>query len=110
MKKTKCNSKDELILVLKSWLKTNEITIGNGENKTGNTKWIFLKINENKYYINADTTREGIKVFVKNHEENNSLKIIQNNRSVYKKVSNDINGKAIKGLYFYSESIGQREI
>ena len=110
MKNTKCNSKDELILVLKSWLKTNETTIGNGENKTGNTKWIFLNLNDNKYYINADTTREGIESFVKNHERSYSWKVISNNRNVYKKVSNDINGKAIKGLYFYSESIGQREI
>lgn len=110
MKKTKCNSKDELITTLKNWLKTNENTIGNGEIKTGNTKIIFLKLNDNKYYINADTTREGIEVFVKNHEENNSWMIIQNNRGVHKKISNDINSKTIKGLYFYSESIGQREI
>ena len=110
MKNTKCNSKDELILVLKSWLKTNETTIGNGENKTGNTKWIFLNLNDNKYYINADTTREGIESFVKNHERSYSWKVISNNRKVYKKISNDIDGNAIKGLYFYSESIGQREI
>jgi hypothetical protein len=110
MKKTKCNSKDELILVLKCWLKTNEITIGNGENKTGNTKWIFLKLNDNKYYINADTTEEGIKVFVKNHEENNSWKVIANRKNIFNKVSNDINGNPIQGLCFYSDAIGQREI
>lgn len=110
MKKTKCNSKDELILVLKSWLKNNEITIGNGENKTGNTKWIFLNFNGKEYYINADTTREGIESFVKNHERSYPWKVTSNNRKMYKKASNDINGKAIKGLYFYSESIGQRDI
>ncbi len=31
MKKTKCNSKDDLMKLLKIWLKTNEQKIGNGE-------------------------------------------------------------------------------
>lgn len=110
MEKSKCNSKDQLITLLKDWLKTNEPTIGNGENKTGNTKWIFLNINENKYYINADSTREGILNFVNNHENNYPCVVITNNRGVYKKVSNDVNGKSIKGLYFYSDTIGKREI
>ena len=110
MKKTKCNTKDELIKLLENWLETNELTIGNGESLTGNTKWIFLNLNGSKYYINADTTREGILNFVKNHENNYPWVVIANNRNVYKKVSNDLNGKAIKGLYFYSVTIGQREI
>ena len=110
MKKTKCNTKDELIKLLENWLETNELTIGNGESLTGNTKWIFLNLNGSKYYINADTTREGILNFVKNHENNYPWMVIANNRNVYKKVSNDLYGKAIKGLYFYSVTIGQREI
>lgn len=110
MKKTKCNTKDELIKLLENWLETNELTIGNGESLTGNTKWIFLNLNGNKYYINADTTREGILNFVKNHENNYPWLVIPNNRNVCKKVSNDLYGKAIKGLYFYSVTIGQREI
>ena len=110
MKKTKCNTKDELIKLLKNWLQTNQQTIGNGENKTGNTKWIFLYLNGNNYYINADTTREGVLNFVKNHEDNYPWVVIANNRNVYKKVSNDLYSKVIKGLYFYSVTIGQREI
>ncbi len=110
MKKTKCTSKEQLIVLLKNWLETSETKIGNGKNKTGNTKWIFLNLNSTNYYINADTKREGIVEFVKNHENNYPSIVIANNRDVYKKVSNDENGKAIKGLYFYSEVIGQREI
>lgn len=110
MKKSKCNSKDQLITLLKDWLKANEPTIGNGENKTGNTKLIFFNLNENNYYINADSTREGILNFVNNHENNYPWVVIANNRGVYKKVSNDLNGNAIKGLYFYSVTIGKREI
>jgi hypothetical protein len=110
MDKTKCNTKDKLITLLNNWLNTNETKIGNGENITGNTKWIFLNLNGNNYYINADTTREGILNFVNNHEKKYPWVVIVNNRSVYKKVSNDKNGKAIKGLYFYSETVGKREI
>ena len=95
---------------MENWLETNELTIGNGESLTGNTKWIFLNLNGSKYYINADTTREGILNFVKNHENNYPWMVIANNRNVYKKVSNDLNGKSIIGLYFYSVTIGQREI
>jgi hypothetical protein len=96
---------------LKNWLETtNEQTIANGENKTGNEKWIFLNLNGKKYYINADTTREGIDAFVNNHDENYSWKVIANNRKVYIKVSNDLNGNTIKGLYFYSDIIGEREM
>lgn len=105
---TICNSKDDLIKLLKNWLETNENTIGDFDNYLGNTKWIFLNLNGNNYYINADTKREGVLDFVKNHEKNYPWKVIPNNRNVYKKVSNNIDGKAIKGLYFYSENIGQR--
>lgn len=108
-KKTKCYSKDQLILLLENWLKTNEPTIGNGKNKTGNTKWIFLYLNDKEYYINADTTREGIMNFVKNHKKKHPWVIIADKNKVYKKISNDINRNAIKGLYFYSNTIGERE-
>ena len=110
MQKTKCNSKNELILVLKNWLKTNEQSIGNGENKTGHTKWIFLNLNGNKYYINADTTREGIMYFLENHENNYPWVVIANKNNVYNKVSNGKSENAIKGLYFYSVTYGKKVI
>ena len=106
---TICYSKDQLVMLLKNWLKTNEPTIGNGNNKTGNTEWIILNLNGSKYFINADSTREGITNFVRNHEKNYPWVVIANNRNVYKKVSNEINENAIKGLYFYSNTIGERE-
>lgn len=110
MKKTKCNSNDDLIKLLKIWLETNEQTIGNGENNVGNEKWIFLTVFGNKYFINADTTREGVEIFVNNHEENFPWRVITNNRGKYKKVSNDENGYPIPGLYFYSSKEGKREL
>ncbi|MGV1011324.1 MAG: hypothetical protein ACOYBS_02660 [Flavobacterium sp.] len=110
MEKKTCNTKDDFITLLKNWSKTGEETISNGKSKTGNVKWIKLNLNGNNYYMNADTAKDGIEVFLKNHENNNTWKVIANNRNVYKKISNDINGKPIKYLYFYSETEGQREI
>jgi hypothetical protein len=52
---------------------------------------------------------QSLKNFVKNHERIHPWVVIANNRKVYKKVSNDINRNAIKGLYFYSNTIGERE-
>ena len=110
MERSECNSKDNLIKLLKNWLETNEQTIGNGENQIGAVKWIFININGNNYYINADTTREGVEVFVNNHEDNFPWKVITNNRGVFKKVTNDVNGNRIPGLYFYSSQESEREI
>ena len=110
VKDTICNSKEELIKLLKNWLQTNENTIGDIDNYPGYTKWVELNINGNKYYINADTTREGVTIFVDNHENNSSWKVIANKNNIFKKVSNNTYGKAIKGLYFYSENIGQMGI
>jgi len=110
VKDTICNSKEELIKLLKNWLQTNENTIGDIDNYPNNIKWIFLNLNNNNYFINADTTREGVTIFVDNHENNNSWEVIANKNNRFNKVSNDIDGNAIAGLYFYSVTLGQREI
>ncbi len=110
MEKTKCNSKGDLIKLLKIWLETDEQTIANGKNTVGTENWISLTVSGNNYYLNADTTREGVEIFVNNHEDNFPWKVITNNRGVFKKVTNDVNGNRIPGLYFYSSQEGEREI
>lgn len=101
--KTTFEKKNELIASLKNWVKTtNDPFIGDLENFNGNTAWIKFIKNDFEYYINADTKREGIIEFIKNHDNGNAWKVIKNNRGNYKKVTNGINGKAIKYLYFYS--------
>lgn len=107
---TICNSKDDLIKLLKNWLETNENTIGDLDNFPRNTRWVELNLNGNNYFINADTRREGVLDFINNHENKYPWRVILNNRNSYNKVSNDENGNAIPYLYFYSEVIGQREI
>lgn len=104
-------SKSQVITLLQEWLFTLGATIGDLYGRRSNPEpWLWIKINNNLYKIHADSKREGIEVFVKNHENTNSWKVIANRNKIFNKVSNDATGKAIKGLYFYSESIGQREI
>jgi hypothetical protein len=110
MNKTTCYSKTELITLLKEWLLSGEQNIGNGLSITGNTKWIKLKLDSDSFYINADTERIGVEVFIKNHELGYQWQVITNNRNNYKKVTNDENGLAIKYLYFYADKAGQRII
>jgi hypothetical protein len=103
-----CFTKEQFIELLKMWLVTTENTIGDTVNNSRNTAWLFLQIDNRKYYINADTTRQGIETFVKNHTNNYPWMIIKNNRGNFKKVTNDRNGNAIPYLYFYSMISGQR--
>jgi|GEM_PF-3445914 len=84
-----CNSKEDLILEFERWLETEEPTIGNGNYKTNNSVCIRLVLNENHYYINADSTRAGIKTFVDNYRK--PREVIANKNNNYNKVSNDIN-------------------
>lgn len=108
---TRCNSKDDLIKRLEEWLEDpKNITIGDLDKYPKNTKWLYLDIDNQSYYFNADTRRTGIKELVKNHKNNNVWKVIQNNRGTYKKLTNDVNQKAIPYLYFYANENGEREI
>ncbi len=105
-----CDSLEMLVELLKNWLKTNEDTIGDINNFQRNTKWIELNLNGNNYFINADSTRHGIEVFVKNYENNHPCIVVSNSNQIFNKVTNDSRGAAIKGLYFYSSNEGQRKL
>jgi hypothetical protein len=110
-KGTICNSKDDLIKLLEKWLENpKNITIGDLTNFNGNARWLFLKLDNKSYYLNADNHRNGVLELVKNHRKGNVWKVIQNNRGTYKKLTNDVNHKAIPYLYFYANENGEREI
>ena len=110
-KGTRCNSKDELIELLERWLEDpKNITIGDLDNYPKNTEWLYLDIDNQSCFFNADTRRDGIKNLVKNHKNNNIWKVIKNSHGKLNKVSNEINFKAIPYLYLYTKNIGDREI
>jgi hypothetical protein len=98
------NSINELIDLLKEWEDNSDSeTIGDLRGRNSNpTPLIWININNEIYKIHTDTTRDGIIEFLKNHEKNNKLSIISNNRNRFNKVTNDSNKNSIPGLYFYA--------
>jgi len=94
-------SKKDLYRLLSIWKNTGGKTIGNLENDNinNNTQIIQLQLNNSSYYINADTTRDGVLKFLEN--EKNDWKIIKNERGRMNKVTNTTNKEPIQGFYMY---------
>jgi hypothetical protein len=94
-------TKEEFYTVLKWWkLISSAKTIRNlGEKRSDNTPWIFVKLGASMYYLNADTTKEGVAEFLKN--KTNDWAIIVNNRGKLNKVVNTSDKSDIPGFYFY---------
>ena len=94
------NSKKDLFSLLKWWLKlSSENTIGDINKVYRQTRIINLILGGNHYYINADTTRYAVEVFLLNKE--NSWSIIDNRDGVRNRVTNLSTKNSIGGLYFY---------
>lgn len=105
-----CYDKEELVNLLKKWLKTDEETIGDIRNYTKNTRWLYLELDNFRYFFNSDTKRRGVEDFVRNHDRGFTWRVIQNKKGNFKKVTNEQSGNSIPFLYFYSEVRGKREI
>jgi hypothetical protein len=93
----------ELKDLLIKWLETTEITIGDMRGRKSNPEpWIWIKIDNFLYHINADTKRKGVEAFIKNEENGNPWVIIPTGKlKKLTKVTNDINGKPIPLFYMY---------
>lgn len=97
-------SKKHLFILLEMWAnrtKNSTDTIGNLDLYNKYVKIIKLNLANNSYYINADTTREGVLMFLENKKSD--WIIIENNRGRVNKVTNTTNKEAIKGFYMYRE-------
>ena len=94
--------KDEFIEILKWWSTiTTSNTIGDLMIMNKNTPLIYLQLGSSIYYLNADSTKSGVKEFLKNKKE--SWSIIVNENGVKNKVTNSVSSDAIPGFYFYKE-------
>ncbi len=93
----------ELKDMLIKWLETTEITIGDMHGRPSNPEpWIWIKIDNVLYHINADTKRGGVEAFIKNEENGNPWMIIPTGKlKKLTKVTNDINGNPIPLFYMY---------
>ena len=100
IRKCKLNSKEDLFSLLKWWLKlSSENTIGDLSKVHRQTRIINLILGSNHYYLNADTTRDGVKEFLLNKQ--NSWSIIVNQNGEKNLVTNSDTNNSIQGLYFY---------
>ena len=94
-------SKSEFFELLKWWSKiTKSDRIGDLREMNNNTPLIFLKIGSSIYILNADSTKTGVKEFLKNKE--NPWEIIVNENGVKNKITNN-KSEAIPGFYFYKK-------
>ena len=92
------SSKEELYYLFKTWkIISNASTIGNLALFPKNKKIILLNIRDNSFFINADTTRNGVLEFLKNKD--NPWVIAKKS----KVVTNKIDSQTIKGFYIYKK-------
>ena len=98
------NSREDLFTLLKIWKQsTKGGTIGDITNDqiSNNTQIIKLRLNNTSYYINADTTREGVSQFLENR--NKSWITILNERGKnINKITNNEDSTPIEGFYMYT--------
>jgi hypothetical protein len=91
------SSREDLVLLLKGWRQmTSSETIGDPNNGIGVRPLIRLQIGDNRYVLNADTKRRGVKVFLENEKHRNIWTYSEKNR-----VSNAPNGEHIENLQMY---------
>ena len=102
---TKANaikSKEVFFEILKWWRNiSTSNSIGDLRQMNNNTPLIYLQLGSSSYYINADSTKAGIKEFYNNI--NNPWKIIINENGIKNKVTNRIDERPIEGFYMYKE-------
>jgi hypothetical protein len=95
-------SKKHLFILLELWVKRTEKsndTIGNLNIYNNNVKIIKLNLDINSYYIDADTTREGVLKFLENKKT--KWETIENRNGNRNKVTNTTNNDPISGFYMY---------
>ena len=95
-------SEKHLFILLEMWVKRTENsndTIGNLDLYNNNVKIIKLNLDNKSYYIDADTTREGVLKFLENKKT--KWETIENRNGKRNKVTNTTNNDPIPGFYMY---------
>ena len=94
--------KKQLYVLLTMWFQRTENlndTIGDLDIHNKNVPIVTLNIGKRSFYINADTTRQGVEQFL--HNKDRDWNIIENNRGRENKVTNDPDNNSIEGFYMY---------
>ena len=95
--------KNTLYDILKWWMIVSKLDRIGSSKLNGNTPIMYIKLGSSLYYINADTSKEGVKTFLKNKTNSPEWRLITNNEGKVNKVTNDPNQQPIKGLYMYKD-------
>jgi hypothetical protein len=94
--------KDDLYDILKWWsIISTDQTIGDLNIMNNNQKLILMQIGSSSYYINADSSRIGVREFLLN--KGNPWKIIVNENGKKNKVTNRLDEEPIPHFYIYKE-------
>ena len=104
-------SKQEFVELLREWAETSEETIGEDVGSYGGTPWLYVELENDRFVLNADTTREGVEQFLGFHESDGSAwYVIPNARGVANKVTSDPDRRPIRGFFMYANRRGARTI
>jgi|TARA_B110000902_G_scaffold22470_1_gene25070 hypothetical protein len=98
--KVTLHNRETLYSILKWWKTLSKSdTIGDLDNVNGNTALIHIKLGSNTYYINADSNKYGVSIFLKNKA--NPWILIENENGTNNKITNNVNKEPIGGFYIY---------
>lgn len=90
--------------LLHTWLTTtNEPTIGDVDNYTGHTPWLWVTAGGHDCRLHADSQREGIATLLRLHRGTDHLEwhVVANNRGNFNKVAFGPTKQVIPGIYLY---------
>ena len=96
-------SEKHLFILLEMWVKRTENskdTIGNLDVYNNNVKIIKLNLDNKSYYIDADTTREGVLKFLENRNKR-WITILNVRGKNINKITNNEDSTPIEGFYMY---------
>ena len=101
-KSTSIRNKADFFKLLSWWLRLSKSdTLGDVTKMNNNKPLIHINIGSSSYYVNADSKRSGVKIFLSNKDSNWHL--IANEDGKVNKITNKSDRAPIEGFYMYKE-------
>jgi len=97
-------TKPEFHARLREFLVTNQAVVAPSEH--ANAPWVWVKSLGNRYYLNADSTRDGVAAYIARVDaEGDSIRwsVVENERGRVNKAAFGEDREVIPGFYLYRE-------